>query len=80
MESLSLMLVVDLLLLFVELLFVFLVVVEESLRGETERRIVVEFIGVREVEDDVLSVVERVMRVGGRLDDIVGGSSSCMSF
>ena len=49
MESLSLMLVVDLLLLFVELLFVFLVVVEESLRGETERRIVVEFIGVREV-------------------------------
>ena len=74
MESLSLMLVVDLLLLFVELLFVFLVVVEESLRGETERRIVVEFIGVREVEDDVLSVVERVMRVGGRLDDIVGGS------
>ena len=74
MESLSLMLVVDLLLLFVELLFVFLVVVEESLRGETERRIVVEFIGVRAVVDDVLSVVERVIRVGGRLDDIVGGS------
>ena len=74
MESLSLMLVVDLLLLFVELLFVFLVVVEEPLRGETERRIVVEFIGVREVEVDVLSVVERVIRVGGRLDDIVGGS------
>ena len=73
MESLSLMLVVDLLLLFVELLFVFLVVVEEPLRGETERRIVVEFIGVREVEVDVLSVVERVIRVGGRLDDIVGG-------
>ena len=57
MESLSLMLVVDLLLLFVELLFVFLVVVEESLRGETERRIVVEFIGVREAEVHFLSVV-----------------------
>lgn len=73
MESLSLMLLVFLLeLLIVELLTVDLVAVDVSLRGETERRIVVEVAGVLDV--DARSVVERVFLVGGRLDDIAGRS------
>lgn len=52
MDSLSLMLFVDLLmlivefLLVVELLFLFLKVVDESFRGDTERRIFDVFVGV----------------------------------
>ena len=48
--------------------------VDVSLRGDTERNIVVEFVGVLDVVVEARSVLDRCLRVGGSLDDIADWS------